>query len=139
MKTSFVDLDNFRMVIETLDLDNGFYYVAEKVLHKDRVKFETKLSESVNKTKFIVNQFDLSIVEQDFYWPVVFHPLDTLLGVDMLSNPILKETLDESLISKRISYSDPVIAVDTKDISIFKVFPVSKTVNIIVGLSLIHI
>ena len=136
INTPFVDLEQYRNTIETIDLISGFYYVATKVLKDDRVDFETMLSKEYNMTSFIVNQLDPTfgpVGERDVYWPVLYHPLDFGRGVDMFSNPILKSTLEETLRTKDISYSLPIQAIDNGQISIMKTFPVTGSVKLIIG------
>ena len=134
INTPFVDLEQYRNIIETIDLNSGFYYVAAKVLKDDRVDFETMLSKEYNMTSFIVDQLDSDfgpVPERDVYWPVLYHPLDFGRGVDMFSNPVLKSTVEETLRSKGVSYSLPIPAIDNGEISIMKTFPVTGSVKLI--------
>ena len=136
IKTPFVDLEQYRNTIESIDLSSGFYYVATKVLRDDRVDFETMLSKEYNMTSFIVDQLDPTfgpVSERDVYWPALYHPLDFGRGVDMFSNPILKSTIEETLRTKDISYSLPIPAIDNGEMSILKTFPVTDSVVFIIG------
>ena len=135
INTPCVDLEQYRKTIRSLSLDAGFYFVTTKVLDQDRLNFEKELSKIYNMTSVIRSQFDTNgpIEQKDLYWPVLYHPLDFGRGVDMFSNPILQSAVEETLRSKDISYSLPLIALDTGDISIMKTFPVEGSVDLIVG------
>lgn len=133
--TPCINLEQYRNTIRSISLDSGFYFVAKRVLDEDREKFENDISKIYNMTSFISNQLDpsQSSVSSDVYWPVLYHPLDFGRGVDMFSNPILKNAIEETLKTRGISYSLPINALDTGDISVLKIFPVENSIELIVG------
>lgn len=134
-KTPCINLEQYRNTIRSISLDSGFYFVAKRVLDEDREKFENDISKIYNMTSFISDQLDPSQASpsRDVYWPVLYHPFDFGRGVDMFSNPNLKNAIEETLQTRAISYSLPINALDTGDISVLKIFPVENSIELIVG------
>jgi len=134
-KTPCIDLEQYRNTIRSIDLNSGFYYVCKRILDRDREQFENDLSKIYNMTSFISDQSkpNQASSSRDVYWPALYHPFDFGRGVDMFSNPNLKNSLEETLQTKDVSYSLPINALDTGDTSIVKFFPVENSIELVVG------
>lgn len=117
-------LDSYRKVIEPIDIVTGIYFVAVEVFEDERESFEKKLSEEYDLPSTIVDINGIPSEKRDSYWASLYHPFDFGRGVDLKSEPLRFKSITDAIETSEVSYSLPIIAIDTLEISTLKTFPV---------------
>lgn len=117
-------LDSYRKVIEPIDIVTGIYIVAVEVFQDERESFEKKLSEEYDLPSTIVDVNGIPSGQRDSYWAVLYHPFDFGRGVDLKSEPLRFKSITDAIERSEVSYSLPIISIDTLEVSTLKTFPV---------------